>query len=228
VTALLLVLFLVPLLLALGVQALLRSVFSRYRAIRNHAQATGAAVARALLDAYGLQRVRLDVTPGFLTDHYDGGAQTLRLSEVVANERSVAALGIAAHEVSHAYQDAAGSRAYRLRQAVAEPLAALAPWSGFFLIGGFWFEVPVLIVLSLVYAAGLVLFALATLPVELGASHHALTLLRRTGLADERDVHGVRRVLSAAALTYVVGLLDRLGFFFVLVFVSELTRTVTT
>jgi Zn-dependent membrane protease YugP len=228
VTALLLLLFLVPLLLALGVQLLLQSVFRQYRAIRNHALATGAAVARGLLDAYGLQRVPVEVTPGFLTDHYDGDAKTLRLSEVVANEQSVASLGIAAHEASHAYQDAVGSRSYRVRRAVGEPLAALAPWSGLFLIGGFWFGVPVLVLLSLVYAAGLVLFALATLPVELGASHRALALLRSTGLADERDVHGVRRVLSAAALTYGVGLLDRLGFFFLLVFVSELTRSVTT
>jgi Zn-dependent membrane protease YugP len=228
VTEVLLLLFLLPLLLALGVQQLLGAVFRRYRTVRNHALATGAAVARSLLDAYGLQRVRLEVTPGVLTDHYDGERQTLRLSQVVANEPSVAALGIAAHEVSHAYQDAAGSRVYRLRQAVGEPLAALAPWSGLFLIGGFWFGIPVLIALSLLYAAGLVLFALATLPVELGASHHALGLLRSTGLADERDVHGVRRVLSAAALTYAVGLLDRLGFFFVLVFVSELTRSVMT
>jgi len=221
-------LFLLPLLLGLAVQRLLQAVFKRYRRVVNHARATGAEIARALLDAYGLQRVRLEQVPGFLSDHYDGEAKALRLSEVVASERSVASLGIAAHEVSHAHQDAAGSRAYRARQAVAEPLAAVAPWAGFILIGGFWFGVPILVILSLAYAAGLVLFALATLPVELGASHNALTVLHSTGLADERESRGVRRVLTAAALTYVVGLLDRLVFFLVLVVVSEATRSMAT
>jgi uncharacterized protein len=214
-------LLLVPLLLGLGTHWLLQSVFRRYRSVRNHAEVTGAEVARALLNARGLRRVRLELVPGFLTDHYDGATWTLRLSNVVARERSVAALGIAAHEVSHAYQHANGSRAYRARMAVGEPLARLAPWSGFILIGGYWLGIPALIVLSLAYAAGLVLFAAATLPVEFGASRSAMTLLQRTQLADEREVLGVRRVLTAAALTYVVGLLDKLGFFLALAFVSD-------
>jgi uncharacterized protein len=217
-------LFLVPLGLALAVQAVLRSVFRRYRAVPNHRGVTGAEVARALLDAHGLQTVRLELAPGVLSDHYDGDARALRLSQVVANERSVAALGIAAHEVSHAYQDAEGSRAYRARHSIGEQLAQIAPWSGILLIGGFWFGVPLLVVLSLVFVGGLVLFALATLPVEIGASRRALMLVRETGLADDRDVRGVRRVLTAAALTYVVGLLDRLGFFLALLFIAEAAR----
>src|ERR671918_2865621 len=92
-------LFLVPLLVGLVVQRRRRSVFARYRTVANRAGVTGAQLARALLDAHGLGRVRLELTPGFLTDHYDGAAQTLRLSEAVARERSGAALGIAAPEV---------------------------------------------------------------------------------------------------------------------------------
>ena len=84
-------LFLVPLGLALAAQGVLKSVFRRYRTVPNHAGATGAEVARALLDAHGLQDVRLELAPGFLSDHYDGQARALRLSEVVARERSVAA-----------------------------------------------------------------------------------------------------------------------------------------
>lgn len=217
-------LFLVPLGLALAAQGLLKWVFRRYRTVPNHAGVTGAEVARALLDAHGLEDVRLELAPGFLSDHYDGEARTMRLSEVVARERSVAALGIAAHEVSHAYQDAEGSRAYRARHSIGEQLAQIAPWSGLFLIGGFWFGVPLLVALSLVFVGGLVLFALATLPVEIGASRRALILLRETRLADDREGRGVRRVLTAAALTYVVGLLDRLGFFLVLLFIAEGAR----
>jgi uncharacterized protein len=189
-------LFLVPLGLALAAQSLLRAVFRRYRAVRNHGGVTGAAVARALLDAHGLQDVRLELAHGFLSDHYDGEARALRLSEVVARERSVAALGIAAHEVSHAYQDAEGSRAYRARHSIGELLAQVAPWSGIVLIGGFWFGVPLLVWLSLVFVGGLVLFALATLPVEIGASRRALMLLQEARLADQREGRGVRRVLN--------------------------------
>jgi Zn-dependent membrane protease YugP len=219
-------LLLVPLLLGLAAQGLVRSVFRRYGAIANHAQITGADAARALLDARGLRRVTVEIIPGFLSDHYDGQAKALRLSEPVGRERSVSALGIAGHEVSHAYQDAEGSRTYRARQSIGVQLAQLAPWSTFFLIAGFWFGVPLFIVLSLLFVGGLVLFALATLPVEFGASHRALGLLQQTGLADAGEFREIRRVLRAAALTYVVGLLDRLGFFLVLLFVAEAARRV--
>jgi Zn-dependent membrane protease YugP len=226
VSAAIWLLLLGPFLLGLAVQALVRSVFRRYSLVANHSGVTGAEAARALLDAHGLQRVGIEIIPGFLTDHYDGRAKALRLSEPVGRERSVAALGIAGHEVSHAYQDAEGNRTYRARQSIGEQLAQLAPWSTFFLIAGFWFGVPLFIVLSLIFVGGLVLFALATLPVEIGASHRALDLLRQTGLADATEFREIRRVLRAAALTYVVGLLDRLGFFLVLLFVAEAARRV--
>jgi Zn-dependent membrane protease YugP len=228
VSAAIWLLLLVPFLLGLAVQGLVRSVFRRYSALANHSGVTGAEAARALLDAHGLQRVGIEIIPGFLSDHYDGRAKALRLSEPVGRERSVAAIGIAGHEVSHAYQDAEGSRTYRGRQAIGEQLAQFAPWSTFFLIAGFWFGVPLFIVVSLLFVGGLVLFALATLPVEIGASHRALGLLRQTGLADPTEFVEIRRVLRAAALTYVVGLLDRLGFFLVLLFVAEAARRVAT
>jgi Zn-dependent membrane protease YugP len=226
VTAAIWVLLLVPFVLGLAVQGLVRSVFRRYSAVANHSGVTGAEAARTLLDAHGLQRVRIESVPGFLSDHYDGEVKALRLSEPVGRERSVASLGIAGHEVSHAYQDAEGSRTYRGRQSIGEQLARFAPWSTFFLIAGFWFGVPLFIALSLLFVGGLVLFALATLPVEIGASHRALGVLRQTGLADATEFREIRWVLRAAALTYVVGLLDRLGFFLVLLFVAEATRRV--
>jgi uncharacterized protein len=228
VSAAIWLLLLVPFLLGLAVQGLVRSIFRRYSTMANHSGVTGAEAARALLDAHGLQRVGIEIIPGFLSDHYDGRAKALRLSEAVGRERSVSALGIAGHEVSHAYQDAEGSRTYRGRQAIGEQLARFSPWSTFFLIAGFWFGVPLFIVLSLLFVGGLVLFALATLPVEIGASHRALGLLRQTGLADATEFGEIRRVLRAAALTYAVGLLDRLGFFLVLLFAAEAARRVAT
>ena len=113
-------LLLVPFVLGLAVQVLVRSVFRRYSMVANHSGVTGADAARSLLDAHGLQRVVIEIIPGFLTDHYDGQAKALRLSEQVGRERSVSALGIAGHEVSHAYQDAEGSPTYRSRQSIGE------------------------------------------------------------------------------------------------------------
>jgi Zn-dependent membrane protease YugP len=226
VSAAIWLLLLGPFLLGLAVQMLVRSVFRRYSLVPNHSGVTGADAARALLDAHGLQRVVIEIIPGFLTDHYDGGAKALRLSELVGRERSVSALGIAGHEVSHAYQDAEGSPTYRGRQSIGAQLARFAPWSTFFLIAGFWFGVPLFIALSLLFVGGLLLFAVATLPVEIGASHRALGVLTQTGLADATEFREIRRVLRAAALTYVVGILDRLGFFLILLFFAEAARRV--
>jgi Zn-dependent membrane protease YugP len=214
-------LLLLPLVLGLGTSRLVRREFARYGGIANHSGATGAQVARVLLDAQGLTRVAIEPAPGSLTDYYDGQARVLHLSAPVADERSVAAMGIAAHEVEHAYQDAEGSRAYRARKSVGEPLSRFAPWSGLALIGGFWLGIPVLIVLSLAYIAGLVVFALVTLPVEIGASRRAVAVLHSTGLASDEESREVRRVLGAAALTYVGGLLGQIGTFAAFVFIAE-------
>jgi Zn-dependent membrane protease YugP len=219
-TAALWLLLLIPLGGGLLAQRRVQAVFMRYRRVPNRARISGSEVATTLLGAHGLQRVRVELSPGALTDHYDCNAGALRLSEPVATERSVAAMGIAAHEVSHAYQDADGSRAYRIRKAVAEPLARFAPFSALLFIGGFWIGIPALMVLSLLYVLGLVVFALATLPVELGASRKALVLLSDSHLADEEEVGEVRSVLKAAAYTYVAGLARQVGFFAALILLA--------
>jgi uncharacterized protein len=227
VTEALWALLIVPAVLSFGAQRRVQDVFARYRAIANHAGVTGAEVARALLDAHGLGRVRLQLMPGMLTDQYDSDRHVLGLSQAVAQERSISSLGISAHEVSHAYQDAERNRSYRLRQAVGEPLMGLAPWSGLVFVGGFWLGIPPLLWLSLAYACGLLLFAIVTVPVEVGASRRAMTLLTGTGLADQRDADGVSRVLRAAALTYIAGVVQRLGTFLALVLLAEAIRRVT-
>jgi Zn-dependent membrane protease YugP len=227
VTEALWALLIVPTVLSFGAQQRVQDVFARYRAIANHAGVTGAEVARALLDAHRLGTVRLQLMPGMLTDQYDSDRHVLGLSRAVAEERSVSSLGIAAHEVSHAFQDAERDRAYLVRDAVGEPLMGLAPWSGLVFVGGFWLGMPLLIWLSLAYACGLLLFAIVTVPVEVGASRRAMTLLTDTGLADERDADGVGRVLRAAALTYVAGVAQRLGTFLALVLLAEAIRRVS-
>jgi Zn-dependent membrane protease YugP len=214
------ILVLAPLALGLLAQQQVRATFNRYRRVRSRTGLTGAQVARALLDAHGLERVRVELIPSTLSDHYDPEAHALRLSHGVGDERSVAAIGIATHEVAHAYQDAEGSRAYRARKRVGEPLSRVAPFSGLILIGGFFFGSVALMALAVAYMAGLVLFSIVTLPVELGASRRAVTLLDSTHLATGEELLEIRSVLRAAAFTYAAGVAQQLGVFLALVLVA--------
>jgi Zn-dependent membrane protease YugP len=204
---------LVPVALGVLAQRRVAATFRRYRAVPNHGGVTGAEVAGALLRAHGLSDIRVELAPGTLSDHYDPQAHALRLSRPVATEKSVAAIGIAAHEVAHAYQDAEGSRAYRARKRVGEPLQRLAPWSGIFLFGGLFFGSLPLLLLACLYMGGLVIFSIVTLPVELGASRRAVSLLQGTGVANAEEVPEVRHVLTAAAFTYAAGIAQQLGLF---------------
>jgi Zn-dependent membrane protease YugP len=208
-------LILAPIALALWAQRRVAGTFARYRAVPDASGRTGAQVARQLLDAHGLGGVGIEVIPGELADHYDGGERVLRLSQDVADGASVAAIGIAAHEVAHAYQDAEGSRAYRVRKRIGEPLARLAPVSGLVLFGGFGLGSLPLLLLSCLYMGGLVSFSVATLPVELGASRRALALLRATGIAPPDEATEIGEVLRAAGLTYVAAVAQQLGVFLI-------------
>ena len=211
---------LVPLVLGLLAQRRVRATFDRYRRVRSRSGLTGAQVARALLDAHGLERVRVELIPSTLSDHYDPEAHVLRLSHGVGDEASVAAIGIATHEVAHAYQDAEGSRAYRARKRVGEPLSRVAPFSGLILIGGFLYQSVPLMALAVLYMAGLVVFSIVTLPVELGASRRAVTLLESTRLATGEELPEIRSVLRAAAFTYAAGIAVQLGVFLALLLVA--------
>jgi Zn-dependent membrane protease YugP len=168
---------------------------------------SGAEAAAAILDRHGLDGVRIEPTDGILSDHYDPAEKVLRLSPEVYTGRSLAALGIAAHEAGHAIQDATGYPLLRLRNGIV-PLAA---------VGGnvSW----VLILLGFVLgAAGLIwagiaafslttLFQVVNLPVEFDASRRAKRVLGALGLVSPPEAPAVRRVLSAAALTYVAATL---------------------
>jgi uncharacterized protein len=214
------ILVLVPLALGLLAQHRVRATFRRYDAVPDRSGLSGAEVARMLLDAHGLGRVRIEATPGTLSDHYDPQAGTLRLSPAVGLRHSVAAIGIAAHEVAHAYQDADGSRAYRARKRVGEPLARLAPYAWVTVFGGLWLGSAPLVVLACAYMAGLVVFSAVTLPVELQASRNAVALLQRTRVAGSDELRDIRAVLRAAALTYVAGIGQQLGVFVAMVLVA--------
>ncbi len=194
------------LLLAFYAQFKVQSAYRKYSRVANRLGITGLEAARRLLSASGLSYVSIEGIPGEMTDHYDPRTKTLRLSAGVARSNSVAALGIVAHEVGHAIQDANAYMPLRLRSGLV-PVVNIGSWLGpiLFVIG--WIlNAFDLALLGVIAFAGSAIFALITLPVEWNASERALKMLRRTGLVAEDELEGAKSVLSAAALTYVAAL----------------------
>ena len=208
-------LFLAPaLLLALWAQAKVKSTFARYARVAPRSGQSGASAARAILQGAGLD-VAVEPVPGQLTDHYDPRTKTLRLSEPVYGGRSLAALGVAAHEAGHAIQHATHYAPMALRGLVF-PVASLGSKAAMplFFIGlilGGTRGLPLgglLMTVGILVFSAVVAFQLITLPVEFNASRRAIGLLTSRGIIAEDEVKGARAVLSAAALTYVAGALQ--------------------
>ncbi len=202
-----LVLVMPALIFALIAQFKVNSTFNKYSKADTMRGITGETAARMILDKNGLYDVRIERVRGSLTDHYDPRANVIRLSDSVYASTSVAAVGVAAHEAGHAVQYAQGYFPIRLRAAVI-PMTSI----------GSYLSIP-LILLGLILSGGITLayigvllfsltavFQLITLPVEFNASRRALAALDESGRFDEREISSARKVLSAAALTYVAAL----------------------
>lgn len=200
-------LLIVPALLTWWAQAKVREIYRKYETQPNRRGISGQEIARYLLSSLGLTDVNLGRIPGTLTDHYDPQTNTLRLSDGTVRTSSVTALGIVAHEVGHAAQDAEGYGFMRLREILARPLSVLASLSPLVFIGGMLYGNPLYMSLGGLMLASQAVFALVTLPVERNASSRAVQMLEQTGLAMAEESKGVREVLRAAAFTY----LTRLG-----------------
>lgn len=213
-------LFAMPaLLLAMFAQWKVSSTYSKYTKVRNARNLTGEQVAAYLLRSNGLN-LNVSGTPGNLTDHYDPRNKTLFLSEGVARTPSVAALGIVAHEVGHAVQDAQGYAPMRLRAALVAP-ATVGPWVGYVLfIIGIFINLSGLVWLGIAFFSASLLFALATLPVEFNASHRALAMLRSSALVGPGEVDAAQSVLTAASLTYVAAAAQALSTLLYYVFIA--------
>lgn len=188
-----------------------RSAYGKYSRERNMGGATGAETARRLLDSAGLTDVVIEVVPGELSDHYDPKHRVLRLSDHVHNSPSVAAMGIAAHEVGHAIQHHLGYVPLRVRSGLV-PVVNLGSWLGYTLfVLGFVVQLSGLTWLGILLFSGAVFFALVTLPVEYNASGRALQMLQANGIVSTVELNGAQKVLNAAALTYVAALLQTVG-----------------
>lgn len=200
---------LVPaLVLGIYAQAKVSSSFNRYSQIPSARGLTGAHAARLLLDGAGLADVGIEVGGSRLSDHYDPRSRTLSLSPEVGNSNSLASLGVAAHEAGHAMQHAAGYVPFKFRSTLV-PVANIGTNFGFilFFFGLIFFRSGLLMNIGIVLYAGAVLFTLVTLPVELNASRRAMAQLSDRSILVAEELAGAKKVLSAAALTYVAAAL---------------------
>jgi Zn-dependent membrane protease YugP len=195
-----------PLLLAFYAQAKVRNTYAKYSRVFASSRISGAQMAQEILNLGGANNVKVERTPGKLSDHYDPRKRALRLSEGVYASDSIAALGIAAHEAGHALQHHTGYAPLHLRNAI-YPVASFGSTLAFplFFIGFLMSSKgpSILMDIGILLFTGAVLFSVLTLPVEFNASKRAVALLGERGYLKGPELDGARRVLSAAALTYV-------------------------
>ena len=200
------ILVIAGLLLSLWAQYMINSRFKKYSRVRSTRNITGAQVADTILRSQGIYDVRIERVAGNLSDHYDPKNKVLRLSDSTYNNTSVAALGVAAHECGHAIQHARGYVPVRLRSAFV-PVANIGSYASWILILiGLLFSgssSQLWLTAGIVCFAATVLFHIITLPVEFNASSRAIKILSSSGILYGDEIKGAKKVLGAAALTYV-------------------------
>jgi len=213
-----------PLLLGLGVQWWLKKTFAEQAKVQVSNGMTGAEIARAVLDANDLHEVPVLESPGGpLSDHYDPRKRSVHLSQPVYSERSISATAVAAHEVGHAIQHKEAYSFFRFRSALFPAVAFTSSIWMWLLVIGILLNAAGLLLLAIALYAIAVLFQFVTLPVEFDASRRAAVQVANLGLATTQETQGVKKVLNAAALTYVAGALAALTqlLYFVLVFLGN-------
>lgn len=201
------VLVLLTILFSYAVQAALNSTFKKYSGVSSRQNVPAHVIARQILDSYGLYNVTVMRVEGRLTDHYDPRTNVVALSDSTFFSTSVAAIGVAAHEVGHAVQYNKNYLPIKIRS-VFVPVAQIGSksWILFFILGMFM-GLPVFVDIGVVLFALVVLFQILTLPVEFNASRRAITAIGQQNLLEKDEIGGAKKTLSAAAMTYVAGLL---------------------
>ncbi|MDO4622087.1 MAG: zinc metallopeptidase [Eubacteriales bacterium] len=197
------ILVIIALLFSVVVQARMKSTFAKYQKIHSSCGLTGAEAARRILESEGLYNVQIRPIAGSLTDNYNPADNTVNLSESVYGSTSLAAIGVAAHECGHAIQHARDYAPLSVRSALvpAANIGSRGSWVIFII--GLMMSRPAVIKIGILMFCAVLAFQLVTLPVEFNASRRALAKLGQTGLMAEEEIGGTRRVLRAAAMTYV-------------------------
>lgn len=199
---------LVPaMLIALVAQINVSGTFNRYSRIAGRRGLTGAQAAEEVLKAHGVYGVQITRVSGRLTDHYDPRSNVIRLSDSVYDSTSIAAVGVAAHEAGHAVQYAQDYGPIKLRGAIIPVCNFSSQISILLIILGFVLYSRPLFAVGVILFAVATVFQVVTLPVEFNASRRAIRSLRDTNLLDEQELRGAKKVLGAAAMTYVAALL---------------------
>jgi len=207
------VVFVIPaIIFAVYAQIQVMSSFKKYSKVYSQRRITGYEAARRVLDSNGLYHVKIEKVRGELTDHYDPRTNVIRLSEAVHDSTSVGAIGVACHEVGHAIQYAQNYAPIKIRSAIIPATNFGSMTWPFVVILGFLFSMPGLIYFGIALLGIVCLFQLVTLPVEFNASRRAMASLTECGIVyDEEEKKGARKVLTAAALTYVAALVVSLA-----------------
>lgn len=194
-------------LLSLYAQTKIQSAYSKYSRVHSMTGLTGAEAARKILDLNGLFDVAIEVIPGNLTDHYDPRDRVLRLSQGVYYGNSIASIGVAAHEAGHAIQHNVGYAPLTFRNALVPVANIGSNLSWILILMGFFIGLSGLINLGILLFTAVVIFQIVTLPVEFNASSRAITLLENYNILYSDELKKARKVLNAAALTYVASTL---------------------
>lgn len=202
------VILIIPaLLISIWAQTKVNSTFNKYSKIFSSRGYTAAQIARYILDANGLYNVNVERVNGNLTDHFDPKSNVVRLSDSVHNSTSVAAIGVAAHEVGHAIQHAVGYGPIKIRAAIIPITQIGSKLSMPLILFGLLFSFQPIISLGIIFFATATIFQLVTLPVEFNASNRALAILEERDYLYGEELTGAKKTLSAAAMTYVAALI---------------------
>ncbi len=206
------IIYLIPaIIFAMYAQNKVKTTFAKYLKVAARKGYTGKEVARTILDDHNLRDIPVEMAQGYLSDHYDPRSRVLRLSREVYQGTSVAAVSVAAHEVGHALQHANGYAPLTIRNSIF-PIASFgSSMAWFFVIGGFIFNSLNLIDVGILLYLAAVIFQVVTLPVEFNASSRAMQLLGSNGFITQDEEAHSKKVLNAAALTYVAAMATALA-----------------
>lgn len=197
------ILVIIGIILTLIVQAYLTSTFSKYKKVASKSGLTASEACRKILDSNGINYVQIGHVAGNLTDHYAPTKKELNLSDTTYNSRSIASIGVAAHEAGHAIQDHRNMFLLNFQMTMVPVVNFASSLSLPIIIVGIILGMANLANIGVILFSATLLYQIVTLPIEFNASSNAITTLRETGLMDEAELAGVKKVLTAAALTYV-------------------------